>query len=150
MSTARVRHIRHLCHHRLHADFAEIERHLDLLQREVEQLTELARANDRAPAHVTVRSTDTKGTPMSTFAPGATITFTAVSDNAEGAPVADSYTWTTTAGTIVDGADTTTITISDAPVGDVTVTATDALGISGSVTVTVADSTPVSVTVTAS
>ena len=83
------------------------------------------------------------------FAPGAVITFTAVSANAEHVAVADTYTWTATAGTIVPGADSTTVTISDAPLGDVTVTATDPAGLAGSVTVTVADPTPASVTVTA-
>lgn len=86
---------------------------------------------------------------MASFAPGATITFTAASANAKSQPVADSYTWATTAGSIVPGADSTTVTISDAPLGDVTVTATDPNGLAGSVTVTVADQTPASVTVTA-
>lgn len=84
------------------------------------------------------------------FAPGATITFTAVSDNAEGMAVADTYTWTSDAGTIVPGPDSSTITISDAPLGDVTATATDPLGLTASATATVADDTPASVTVTVS
>lgn len=84
------------------------------------------------------------------FAPGATITFTAVSDNAEGMAVADTYTWTATAGTIVAGADSSTVTISDAPLGDVTATAMDPLGLAASGTATVADLTPATVTVTVS
>ncbi len=145
----RVSILRGCLRRRHHADFDEIEQHLDHLDREVAQLLALARANDRAPARITLTAT-TEGTPMTTFAPGQTITFAAVSDNAEGAPVGDTYTWATTAGTIVAGADTTTVTISDAPLGDVTVTATDPAGLSGSVTVTVADQTPATVTVTAS
>ncbi len=129
----RVSILRGCLRRRHHADFDEIEQHLDHLDREVAQLLALARANDRAPARITLTAT-TEGTPMTTFAPGQTITFAAVSDNAEGAPVGD----------------TTTVTISDAPLGDVTVTATDPAGLSGSVTVTVADQTPATVTVTAS
>jgi hypothetical protein len=127
----------------------EVERHLDELQAEVDQLLALARANDRAPARIHVTVT-TEGNTMTTFAPGAPITFTAGSDNAENQPVADTYTWTSTAGTIVPGPDSTTITISDAPLGDVTATATDPLGIAGSATATVADQTPTVVNVTVS
>lgn len=146
----RISTLRELLKHRHHADFDEIQRHLDRLDHDVDQLLALARANDRAPAHITVTTTDQEGTTMTTFAPGATITFTAGSENAENQAVADSYTWTTTAGTIVPGPDSTTITISDAPIGDVTATATDPLGISGSATATVADQTPATVNVTVS
>lgn len=119
---------------------------LAVMQTEILELQqELA---DR-PARITITPTDQEGTTMTSFAPGQTITFTAVSDNAEGQPVTDTYTWTTTAGTIVPGTDDTTITISDAPLGDLTVTATDPAGLAGSVTVTVADQTPATVTVTA-
>jgi hypothetical protein len=114
---------------------------------ELEQ--EIVNQRSTTPTHVHVTAS-LEGAPMSSFAPGQTITFTAVSDNAEGLAVADAYTWATTAGTVVDGADSTSITISDAPLGDLTVTATDPAGISGTVTVTIADTTPASVTVTAS
>lgn len=121
------------------------------MQREIQQLQqELAQQHDNTPTAVTITATNQEGHTMTTYAPGATATFTAVANNAEGQPVTDTYTWATTVGTIVDGADTTTVTISDAPLGDLTVTATDLNGITGSVTVTIADQTPASVTVTAS
>lgn len=134
---------RHQC------DFAELERTLLRLERELHDAFRHCHHHhhpDDRPASITVT---TLGDIVS-FAPGQTITFTAASENAEQQPVADTYTWTTTAGTIVDGADSNTVTISDAPLGDLTVTATDPAGLSGSVTVTVADQTPASVTVTAS
>ena len=129
-----------------HDRLDEALRDIALMQREIEQLQQEL-AGRPASVHVTASQ---EGNTMSSFAPGAPITFTAVTDNAEGAPVADTYTWTTTAGTIVPGPDSTTITISDAPLGDVTATATDPSGLSGSATATVADQTPASVTVTAS
>lgn len=134
---------RHQC------DFPELVRAVENLEAEVRQLLERC-PGQTTPATITVTPTDQEGNIVSSFAPGAIITFTAVSDNAEQQPVADTYTWATTAGTIVSGADSTTVTISDAPLGDVTVTATDPAGLSGSVTVTVADQTPATVTVTAS
>lgn len=144
-------------HWRCGSDTREIERHLDQLLIEIAaenveladiraQLAELLRRTpDHTPAHVTVQ---VEGTSMS-FAPGQTITFTATSDNAEGLPVADDYTWTVSAGTPVAGPDTSSVTVSDAPLGDVTATATDSLGLSGSVTISVVDQTPAVVTVTA-
>lgn len=114
------------------------------LQAEVEQL--LA---DQQARITTVTVTATTGESIVSKNLGDTITFTAASTDKDGNPVADTYTWTATAGTIVPGADSTTITISDAPVGDVTATATDPSGISGSATETVVDA-PATVTVTAS
>lgn len=154
-------HIEIQQHWRCGSDTRELERLIRTLQAETttEQheitglqalIAELLRRTpDLTPAHVHVT---VKGNPMS-FAPGATITFTAASANNTGLTVPDTYTWTTTAGTIVPGADTTVITISDAPLGDVTATATDPLGLAGSGTATVAevvDETPASVTVTVS
>lgn len=129
-----------------HGRLDEALRDIALMQREIEQLQQ-ENASRPASVHVTASQ---EGHTMSSFAPGQTITFTAVSDNAENVVVADTYSWSTTAGTIVPGADTTTVTISDAPLGDLTVTATDPAGLSGSVVATVADQTPASVTVTAS
>jgi UDP-N-acetylglucosamine enolpyruvyl transferase len=145
-------------HWRCGSDTRAIEQHLDQLQDEIAdeqntlthiraQLAELLRRTpDRVPTHVTVT---TEGNLMS-YAPGQTITFTAVSNNAEGFPVADQYTWTVSAGTPIAGPDSSSITVSDAPLGDVTATATDLLGLAGSVTVSVVDQTPATVTVTAS
>ena len=132
-------------HHELD-DLGTVVLDLEQMLWEVHDLIQSELAQPKC-VHVTASQ---EGNPMSSFAPGATITFTAVTDNAEGAPVTDTYTWSTTAGTIVDGPDNTTVTISDAPLGDLTVTATDTAGLSGSATVTVADQTPASVTVTAS
>jgi hypothetical protein len=131
---------------RLDEAFEDIHR----MEAEILQLQqELAAQHATTPAVITITPTDQEGNIVTTYAPGQTATFTAVSDNAENQPVADTYTWSTTAGTIVPGADTTTVTISDAPLGDLTVTATDPAGLSGTVTVTIADQTPASVTVTA-
>jgi hypothetical protein len=145
---ARVQRLHGHARRRHQCDFNELERDLEALDGELRAVLAHCQPCGDRPAAVTVTAT-LEGQPMSSFAPGATITFTAVSDNAEQQPVADTYTWATTAGTIVSGADSTTITISDAPLGDVTVTATDPAGLAGSVTVTVADQTPASVTVTA-
>jgi hypothetical protein len=125
------------------------EEALEDIRRMEAEILELLEQRSTTPTSISIYTT-LEGAPMTTFAPGQTITFTAVSDNAEGQPVADTYTWSTTTGTIVDGADSTTVTISDAPLGDLTVTATDPTGLTGEVTVTVADQTPASVTVTAS
>lgn len=133
-------------HRQCHGNTHMLERHVRELEREVADLEAWKRRYE--PTHITIH-THTEGTTMS-FAPGATITFTATSQNAESVDVPDTYEWTTTAGTIVPGPDSSTITISDAPLGDVTVTATDPLGLSGNITATVADPTPVTVTVTAS
>jgi hypothetical protein len=133
-------------HRRCHDNTHMLERHVHELEREVAELEAWKRRYE--PTHITIH-THTEGTSMS-FAPGAPITFTATSQNAESVDVPDTYEWTTTAGTIVPGPDSTTVTISDAPLGDLTVTATDPLGISGQTTVTVADQTPFAVTVTAS
>lgn len=137
-----------------HGNERRILDYLAELQAEVQQLLD---AQQDKPSKVTV-TTSNQGEPVSSFAPGAPITFTAATDNAEGQPLATdangqpfTYTWTASAGTIVPGPDTTTITISDAPLGDVTATATGTLGLPpGSVTATVADQTPASVSVTAS
>jgi hypothetical protein len=134
---------RHQC------DFPELERALEQFERELREALRHCHGQPQPRAAIITITATQEGNPMSSFAPGATITFTAASDNAEGQPVTDTYTWSTTAGTIVPGADTTTVTISDAPVGDVTVTATDPAGLQGAVTVTVADQTPTTVTVTA-
>lgn len=132
--------LRHQC------DFGELERALEALEADLRRALHHCHAS--TPTRVTVTATQEGHTTMS-FAPGKPITFTAVSDNTENVPVTDTYTWTTTAGTIVPGADSTTVTISDAPLGDTTVTATDPAGHAGAVTVTVADQTPATVTVTA-
>lgn len=136
-----------------HDDLGQILEDVEQIKHEVWELIQLQL---HIPANVTVTATDQEGNTMSTFAPGATITFTAATVNAEGTPLATdadgnpfTYTWATTAGTIAPGADTSVITISDAPLGDLTVTATDPAGLAGTVTVTVADQTPVAVTVTA-
>lgn len=123
---------------------------LEDIRRMEAEILELLEQRSTTPSRVTITPTDQEGNIVTTYAPGATATFTATSTNAEGAPVADTYTWTATTGTIVPGADDTTITISDAPVGDLTVTATNPAALSNSVTVTIADSTPASITVTAS
>lgn len=123
---------------------------LEDIRRMEAEILELLEQRSTTPTRITITPTDQEGNIVTTFAPGQTATFTAVSDNAEGAPVADTYTWSTTAGTIVPGADDTSITISDAPLGDLTVTATDPAGLTGTVTVTIADQTPASITVTAS
>lgn len=124
----------------------EVLADIAVMQQEIEQLQHEQAGQ---PASVTVTAT-LEGQTMSSFAPGATITFTAASTNKEDITVTDTYTWTTTAGTIVPGTDDTTVTISDAPLGDFTVTATDPASLTGSTTVTVADQTPTTVTVTAS
>lgn len=141
-----------------HDDLSQIRHDLATMQHEIDQLeAELAAQHDTTPTAVTITATNQEGTPMTTYAPGATITFTAATVNAEQQPLATdtngqpfTYTWTASAGTIVPGPDTTTITISDAPLGDVTATATDNAGFSGQTTATVADQTPAGVTVTAS
>jgi hypothetical protein len=51
---ARISHLRILARKRHQCDFAELERHLDQLQAEVEQLLDLAHANDRVPARITI------------------------------------------------------------------------------------------------
>jgi len=126
------------------------EEALEDIRRMEAEILELLEQRSTTPTRITITPTDQEDNIVTTYAPGQTATFTAVSDNAEGQTVADTYSWTTTAGTIVAGADTTSITISDAPLGDLTVTATDPAGLSGSVTVTIADQTPATVTVTAS
>ena len=133
-------------HRQCHGNTHMLEHHVRELEREVAELETWRHRYE--PVRITIH-TDPRNTTMA-FAPGATITFTATSQNRENVDVPDTYEWTTTAGTIVPGPDSTTVTVSDAPLGDLTVTATDPLGIAGSVTVTVADQTPAVVTVTAS
>lgn len=156
--------MRALLKKRVHSDWAAVEAELHHLEAEFRHILDAewhctchcgTPPTDTRPVSVTVTASQ-RGTSMTDFAPGATITFSAATDNAEGVALATdatgqpfTYTWTASAGTIVAGADTTTITISDAPLGEVTVTATDNAGFAGSVTVTVADQTPTSVTVTA-
>jgi hypothetical protein len=145
-----------------------------LMQAEIEQLQQ-ENADRPASVHVTASlegqtmssfapgapitfTASLEGQTMSSFAPGAPITFTAATDNAEGVALTTdtsgqpfTYTWTTSAGTIVTGADTSVITISDAPLGDVAATATNNVGlVSLPCDATVADQTPATVTVTAS
>jgi len=108
---------RHQC------DFPELERALEQFEAELREALRHCHGQPQPRAAIITITATQEGNPMSSFAPGATITFTAASDNA--------------------------VTISDAPVGDVTVTATDPAGLQGAVTVTVADQTPTTVTVTA-
>lgn len=132
-------------HHHELDDLADVINDLEQMLIEVH---DLVRSELAEPKHVTVTASQ-EGNTMTSFAPGATITLTAVSDNAENVPVADTYTWTTIAGTISAGPDSTTATLVNAPLGDVTVTATDPAGLVGTLTVTVADQTPATITVTA-
>lgn len=75
-------------------------------------------------------------------------TITAVVDNAEGAPVADTLSWTASSGTLTVAADTLSATLDNAAVGTVTVSVTDSAGLTASVEFDVVDAAPASIALT--
>jgi len=147
----RICTLRDMLRRRHHADFDEIERHLDHLDREVAQLLAIARSNDRTPVRITLTAHH-EGDPAmadTQFPAGKDIVITADVENAEHVPVPDSLVWTTSGGTITPSLDTLTATLSGAPLGDITVSVVDFLGITADVTVTVVDDTPASISLSA-
>jgi len=73
---------------------------------------------------------------------------TAVAKNAEGSPVPDTLTWSTTSGTLTPSQDTLSATLDNAAVGAVTVIVDDASGNHASVDFEIVDSTPTSLELT--
>ena len=146
----RISTLHDMLHKRHHADFDEIERHLDHLDHEVAQLLAIARSNDRTPARITLTAHHEGDPAMADqFPAGNDIIITADVENAEHVPVPDSLVWTTSGGTVTPSSDTLTATLSGAPLGDVTVSVVDFLGITADVTVTVVDNTPATISLSA-
>lgn len=143
--------LRKLCRKRHHADFDEIEQHLDHLDREVAQLLAIALSNDRTPVRITLTAHH-EGDPAmadTQFPAGKDIVITADVENAEHVPVPDSLSWTAGAGVLTPSPDTLTATLSGAPIGDVTISVVDPLGITADLTVTVVDDTPATISLSA-
>jgi len=88
---------------------------------------------------------------MSTQLPAGTpIHVKAAVTNAEGTPVPDQLTWSSTSGTLtVDDETTLTATVVNAPVGTFTVSVTDQHGLTASLDIEVFDSAPAAISLTA-
>ncbi len=149
----RVCTLREHLRRRFHTDFEEVHRLLDELEAEID--AELSGCTchhrDHRPAHIHLTAHTERHHAMSDQIPaGHPIRITAAVTNAEGAPVPDQLSYTTTSGTITtDDPSTRTATITSAGVGPVTVTAVDGDGLSGSVTFEVVDPTPAAISLTA-
>jgi hypothetical protein len=146
----RICTLRDMLRRRHHADFDEIERHLDHLDREVAQLLAIARSNDRTPVRITLTAHHEGDPAMADqFPANEPIVITADVENAEHVAVSDTLTWSTSAGTLTPDPSTLTATLTGAPLGDTTVSVIDPLGITADVTVTVVDNTPATISLSA-
>lgn len=146
--------------HRLHADFEEIRRLLDLLEAEIDaELAGCTCHRRPRPVHITV-TTSQEGTTMGSYSIGTDVDLTAVVKNDQGVNIADNVTWTADEGTVTPGANgtdadggvTMTAVLSGiTAAGDVAVTATTDNGLAFTDTVTFTDpnaDVPASIVVT--
>jgi hypothetical protein len=147
--------IREHLRHRHQCDFAELQREIDELEREVHCLAaQCHQPPDSHPTAGTITATTKDGTVTDTYAPGQTIYLTAGNfTNAENAPVTGTVTgqWSSDQGTITpnpNNADEATLV--NVPLGDFNVTFTADSGLVLTYQGTVADDVAVSGTITGS